>query len=101
VSLAASAVEALRALDEGGFDVVVTDIGMPDLDGYDFVMRLRELERAATRRPVCAIALTAYAGAEDRRRALAAGFQSYLAKPIDPGDLVRAVHAASVGARRD
>jgi signal transduction histidine kinase/ActR/RegA family two-component response regulator len=101
VSLAASVAEALGALRKHAFDVVVTDIGMPDLDGYDFVMRLRELERASARRPVCAIALTAYAGSEDRRRALAGGFQGYLAKPIDPGDLVRAVRAGSGGGRRD
>jgi signal transduction histidine kinase/ActR/RegA family two-component response regulator len=94
VSAAASAAEALNALDTGLFDVVLTDIGMSDIDGYDFVMRVRELERTTGRVPVCAIALTAYAGAEDRRRALAAGFQGYLAKPIDPGDLVRAVQAA-------
>jgi signal transduction histidine kinase/CheY-like chemotaxis protein len=100
VSLAASAAEALGALQKRAFDVVVTDIGMPDLDGYDFVMRLRELERAAARPPVCAIALTAYAGAEDRRRALAGGFQGYLAKPIDPGELVQAVRAGSGDARR-
>jgi signal transduction histidine kinase/CheY-like chemotaxis protein len=98
VWLAASAAEALDALRDRTFDVVLSDIGMPDLDGYDFVMRLREVERAADRHPVCAIALTAYAGAEDRRRALAGGFQGYVAKPIDPADLVRAVLAAHTGA---
>jgi signal transduction histidine kinase/ActR/RegA family two-component response regulator len=100
VAVAASAMEALRVLDAGTFDVVLTDIGMPGLDGYDFVMQLRERERAAGRAPVCAIALTAYASAEDRRRALAGGFQAHLAKPVDPGDLVRAVHAACAPARR-
>jgi len=100
VSVAASAVEALSALDADPFDVVLTDIGMPDVDGYDFVMRLRERERAESRVPVCAIALTAYAGAEDRRRALACGFHGHLAKPIDPGDLVCAVQSAFAEARR-
>jgi CheY-like chemotaxis protein len=100
VSVAASAVEALSALDADSFDVVLTDIGMPDVDGYDFVMRLRERERAESRVPVCAIALTAYAGAEDRRRALACGFHGHLAKPIDPGDLVCAVQSAFAEARR-
>ena len=89
----ASAAEALGALEKENVDVVLTDIGMPVLDGYDFVMRLRELERAANRVPVCAIALTAHAGAEERRRALTGGFQEYLAKPIDPDELVRAVDA--------
>jgi signal transduction histidine kinase/ActR/RegA family two-component response regulator len=99
VSVAASAAEALNALEAGAFDVVLTDIGMPNLDGYDFVMRLRERERTEGRVPVCAIALTAYAGAEDRRRALTCGFQGHLSKPIDPGDLVRAVRAAYNEAR--
>jgi CheY-like chemotaxis protein len=79
--------------------VVLTDIGMPELDGYDFVMRLREIERAANRTPVCAIALTAHAGSEDRRRALTGGFQGYLAKPLDPDELVRAVRAVYDGSR--
>ena len=91
VSIAASAVEALEHLRKHDVDVVLTDIGMPDLDGYDFVMRLRETERAANRTPVCAIALTAHAGSEDRRRALTGGFQGYLAKPSDPDELVRVV----------
>jgi len=91
VSIAASAVEGLERLRKHAVDVVLTDIGMPDLDGYDFVMRLRETERAANRTPVCAIALTAHAGAEDRRRALTGGFQGYVAKPSDPDELVRVV----------
>ena len=92
VSVAATAAEALTAIRQRRADVVLTDIGMPDLDGYDFVMRLREIERTAGRVPVCAIALTAHAGAEDRRRALTGGFQGYLAKPIDPDELVRAIY---------
>jgi signal transduction histidine kinase/CheY-like chemotaxis protein len=99
VSVAASSVEALDTLARHDVDVVLTDIGMPGLDGYEFVMRLREVERAADKAPVCVIALTAHAGADDRRRALAGGFQRYLAKPIDPDDLVRAVRAAYVDAR--
>jgi signal transduction histidine kinase/CheY-like chemotaxis protein len=89
-----SALEALRVLDREPFDVVLTDIGMPGVDGYDFMMRLRERERTQRRTPVCSIALTAYAGREDRRRALACGFHGHLAKPIDPDDLVRAVLTA-------
>jgi signal transduction histidine kinase/ActR/RegA family two-component response regulator len=99
VSVAASAVEALDELQKHNVDVVLTDIGMPELDGYDFVMRLREIERAANRTPVCAIALTAHAGSEDRRRALTGGFQGYLAKPLDPDELVRAVRAVYDGSR--
>jgi signal transduction histidine kinase/CheY-like chemotaxis protein len=100
VSVAASAVEALGTFDANSFDVVLTDIGMPGVDGYDFAMRLRERERAQSRVPVCAIALTAYAGAEDRRRALACGFHGHLAKPIDPVELVSAVRSAFTEARK-
>jgi signal transduction histidine kinase/CheY-like chemotaxis protein len=94
VSVAPSAIDALHVLTNNDFDVVLTDIGMPGQDGYEFMRRLRAQERTAHRTPVCAIALTAHAGAEDRRRALAGGFHHYLPKPIDPDDLVRAVRAA-------
>jgi signal transduction histidine kinase/ActR/RegA family two-component response regulator len=100
VSVVASAADGLRALETHLFDLVLTDIGMPEIDGYDFVMRLRERERAVGRVPVCAVALTAYAGAEDRRRAMAGGFQGYLAKPIAPDELVRALRGAYAEARR-
>jgi len=100
VSVAASAADALAVLEQTHVEIVLTDIGMPGLDGYDFVMRLREIERAAGRPPVCAIALTAHAGAEDRRRALTGGFQGYLAKPIDPDELVRATYAVYLEASR-
>jgi signal transduction histidine kinase/ActR/RegA family two-component response regulator len=99
VSVATSALEALSLLDTDHVDVVLTDLGMPHVDGYDFLMRLRERERADGREPVCVIALTAYAGGEDRRRALACGFQGHLAKPVDPGDLVRAIRDALAEAR--
>jgi signal transduction histidine kinase/CheY-like chemotaxis protein len=94
VSVLSSGIEALHVLTNDDFDVVLTDIGMPGLDGYEFMRRLREHERAAHRTPVCAIALTAHAGAAARRRALAGGFHRYLPKPIDPDDLVGAVRAA-------
>jgi signal transduction histidine kinase/ActR/RegA family two-component response regulator len=100
VSVVASAAEGLRALETHPFDLVLTDIGMPEIDGYDFVMRLRERERAVGRVPVCAVALTAYAGNEDRRRALAGGFHGFLAKPIAPDELVRALRGAYAEARR-
>jgi signal transduction histidine kinase/ActR/RegA family two-component response regulator len=100
VSVAASAAEALDVFEKQEVEIVLTDVGMPILDGYDLVMRLRELERAAGRVPACAIALTAHAGAAERRRALTGGFQGYLAKPIDPDELVRAVHGVYVAANR-
>ena len=96
VALAASGPEALERLRTHRVDIVLTDIGMPDLDGYEFIMRVREGEREAKHAPVCAIALTAHAGGDDRRRALTGGFQGYLAKPVDPDELVRAIHAVYV-----
>ncbi len=86
--------EALAVLDREPIDIVVSDIGMPERDGYALVEALRELERARGRRPIPAIALTAYAGRDDRERLLAAGFQVHVAKPIDPDVLAETVARA-------
>ena len=88
VQVAESAHEALGLFDAKPFDVVLSDIGMPDIDGYDFVRLLRA--RGAS---VPVIALTAYASTDDERQALAAGFQRHVAKPIDPVDLVAVVRS--------
>ena len=88
VQVAESAEQGLELFDSGTFDIVLSDIGMPNVDGYDFMAQLRSRRRAAR---VPAIALTAYAGSDDARRALAAGFQRHVAKPIDPAELVAAV----------
>jgi PAS domain S-box-containing protein len=71
-------------------DVLIVDIGMPEMDGYDFIRRLRALPEDAMR-DLPAAALTAFARAEDRTRALQSGFEMHLAKPVDPGELVAAV----------
>lgn len=89
VEMGESVVQALYALRHHHFDVVVSDIGMPDQDGYELVRQLRALVGAAASTP--AIALTAYGSAEDRRRALSAGFQQHLVKPVEPGKLLDAV----------
>jgi signal transduction histidine kinase/CheY-like chemotaxis protein len=92
-----SADEALAALERSSFDCILSDIAMPGEDGYTFIKKLRERDAA---RPggeaTPAIALTAYAHDEDRMRALAAGFQLHLAKPITPKELAEAV-ASVVG----
>jgi PAS domain S-box-containing protein len=88
VDLTASAAEACASLDQALPDVIVSDIGMPDEDGYEFVRRVRALPRergGAT--PM--VALTAYASAQDRRRALEAGYNHHLTKPMDTQELVR------------
>jgi CheY-like chemotaxis protein/two-component sensor histidine kinase len=84
-----SAADAMATLRRTGADVLVADIGMPGEDGYSLIQRVRELDGDLGRLP--AIALTAYAGDADRRRALEAGFQIHLPKPIDPGALAEAV----------
>jgi len=88
--LASSAAEALRALEEARPDVVVSDIGMPEEDGYAFIRRVRQLspERGGL---VPAIALTGYATGKDRERAVAAGYQAHIAKPIEQAELVTAI----------
>jgi signal transduction histidine kinase/two-component SAPR family response regulator len=83
---ARSAAEALEA--RGPFDIIISDIGMPAMDGYTLMRRVRS-KGAGGDTP--AIALTAYARAEDEARALAAGYQQHLAKPVDAGELLDAV----------
>ena len=85
-----SAVEALSLLDSWVPDVVVSDIGMPGVDGYEFMrmLRIRPPEMGGS---VKALALTAFAGAEDAVRARASGYQGHLAKPVSPEDLANAL----------
>ncbi len=91
VVAAATADEALTAYRDGAFDAVVSDVGMPTVDGYEFIRRLRAIEAASGRPRRPAVALTAYARAEDRRRALVAGFQSHVAKPVEPAEITAVV----------
>ncbi len=96
VTGAASVAEALAAFTAGRFDVVVSDIGMPDQDGFDLIRQIRALPADAGGRTP-AVALTALARVEDRRRALLAGFQIHVPKPVDPAELLAVV--ASVAGR--
>src|SRR5439155_26156300 len=90
VSAFATSAEALQAVEEERPDVLVSDIGMPDEDGYTFIRRVRALgpERGGQ---VPAAALTAYAKGEDGSRVLSAGFQVHLPKPVQPADLASVV----------
>jgi two-component system CheB/CheR fusion protein len=90
VTTAGSAPEALSALAEGAPDVLVSDIGMPGMDGFELIRELRRRGSGNGGR-VPAIALTAYAGEESRREALAAGFEEHVSKPAEPRELVAAV----------
>jgi CheY-like chemotaxis protein len=69
-------------------DLIMADIGMPDEDGYSLLTSLRCIEREQGAARVPAIAVTAYARREDRQRALAAGFDDHLNKPVDPERLM-------------
>ncbi|MDZ8187680.1 MAG: response regulator [Nostoc sp. ChiSLP02] len=86
----ASADEALAALEKAQPDIVISDIGMSEQDGYTLIRKLRSLEPEKGGR-IPAIALTAYTREEDRLQALAAGFQQHLGKPIDPTKLINVV----------
>jgi hypothetical protein len=96
VRVVASGEEALRELEREPPDVFLSDLAMPKMDGYELIHRVRLLPPESGGR-VPAVALTAYARAEDRRRTLLAGFQMHLAKPVDPGELV--VVVASLAGR--
>jgi PAS domain S-box-containing protein len=87
VTTAASAEEALEAIDKARPEILISDIGMPDVDGYELIKRVRELpaERGGT---MPAIALTAYARTEDRMRVLRAGYQMHVPKPVEFAELV-------------
>jgi CheY-like chemotaxis protein len=92
VQLAGSVDEALQRLQQWQADVLISDLGMPGLDGFDLIRAVRAQEDAGeSSSRLTAVALSAYASAEDQARALAAGFQDYAAKPIDPADLVAVV----------
>ena len=87
-----SAGEAVDAFSEFNPDLVLSDIAMPGRDGYAVLREVRALE-AIVGRHVPVAAVTAYAHAEDRARAIAAGFDDYLAKPIEPATLACVVAA--------
>jgi len=90
VKAVASAREALQMLEGERPDVLVSDIGLPDEDGYGLIRQIREYE-AAHGGFLPAVALTGYARAEDRDRILAAGFQAHVPKPVEPAELTAAI----------
>ncbi|MGB3265975.1 MAG: PAS domain-containing protein [Microcoleus sp.] len=90
VMAVSSAAEALESIAQTAPDLLVSDIGMPDMDGYMLIRRIRT-QLAPEYRDLVAIALTAYAGEANERQILQAGFDEHLSKPIDPSELVAAV----------
>ena len=95
VLTAGTADEALSAIEKERPDVLVSDIGMPDVDGYELLRRVRALGPSRGGR-LPAIALTAFARSEDRTRALRAGYLAHVSKPVEPSELVATV-ASVVG----
>jgi CheY-like chemotaxis protein len=93
VTPAANALEALKHLAERDFHLMITDIGMPEMDGYELVSRLRS--SGARNAKLKAIALTAYASVDDRTRALESGFQAHLAKPVNFEELLTTIKKIS------
>jgi signal transduction histidine kinase/DNA-binding response OmpR family regulator len=90
VRTSGSAAEALRTLAAWKPDLLISDVGMPVEDGYELIKQVRRFD-AEHHGHIPAVALTAYVGAEDHRRALDAGFQTHLAKPIVPKELIDTV----------
>jgi CheY-like chemotaxis protein len=97
VSCAASVEEALPLLEKFLPDVLISDIGMPGKDGIAFIREIRETEFKNRTRRLPAVALTAFARAEDRIRVLQAGYNSHVSKPIDPRELIAVVESLATG----
>ncbi|MBS1812339.1 MAG: response regulator [Acidobacteria bacterium] len=92
VQTAANAQEALDVLHRWEPDVLISDIQMPGVDGYELMQWIRR-DKPTLRRRIAAIAMTAYSRAEDRLKALASGFHTHLTKPVDPAELVAVVNS--------
>ena len=92
---AATGREAVEAFSDGLFDLILMDVQMPEMDGFEATRRIRELEEASGRHtPI--VAMTAHAMAGDRERCLAAGMDNYVSKPLRKEDLLRALDGAGV-----
>ncbi len=89
VSAVNSAIEALQQLSTTPFDLLLSDIGMPEMDGYELMRQISQISSELG--GFTAIALTAYAGEMNQRQALAAGFQGHLTKPVEPDELIRTI----------
>jgi PAS domain S-box-containing protein len=89
-ALAESGAEALKILEQADVNILISDIGMPEFDGYQLIRQVRSMP-SPTVRNLPAIALTAYARADDRQRALLAGFQMHVSKPVEPRELIAGI----------
>ena len=92
VIVVASAIEVLKTLTSTKPDILLCDIGMPDMDGYMLIRQIRSMSPEQGGQ-IPAIALTAYAGESNQQQALKAGFQWHLAKPVEPMDVISVIIA--------
>jgi len=92
---ASSPEQAMQVYERTTPDILITDIGMPDENGYVLLEKIRDLETRLSRPKVPAIALTAYAREEDKKRSFEAGFDMHLSKPISSEELVSALLAVA------
>jgi PAS domain S-box-containing protein len=90
VTAVTNAEDALKALSEKNYEVLISDIGMPKTDGYELMRQIRQKENGTGKR-IPAVALTAYARVQDRMQAILAGFSTHIAKPVDANELVTVV----------
>jgi CheY-like chemotaxis protein len=90
VATTGSPLAGLKLIESLQPDAIVVDLGMPEMDGFEFISRIRNASNPHVR-DIPAAALTAFARSEDRTKALRSGFELHLAKPVDPGELVASV----------
>jgi CheY-like chemotaxis protein len=91
VTTAASGREALEAMETLPQDILISDIAMPQENGYQLLKKVREMDRQEGRHSIPAIALSAYVREEDRNASLEAGFEMHLSKPIEAEKLISAI----------
>ena len=89
-----SATAAIEAVEQFKPDILISDIAMPQTDGYTLLSRIREMKQVGQ---IPAIALTAFAKEEDIKKSLYAGFQRHLTKPVEPAELVKAIAEVLTG----
>jgi CheY-like chemotaxis protein len=97
VLTAESATEALEIAERETPDFIISDIGMPDMNGYELLASLRRLPGMAH---IPALAITGYATEEDRQRAISAGFTAHIAKPVDPDELFELVQRLTADCKK-
>ena len=85
-----TALEALAELEQNGFDLLISDIGMPEMDGYELMRKVRKSESGKPNR-IPSVALTAYARVQDRMRAILAGYNTHVPKPVEANELITIV----------